>query len=85
MEPLAEKFPNLFSLSLNKDAYVDCWCIVTLSWNLGIRRNMFDNKLDNVASILEILYSWTLQMVMIVLNGLPMLMAASLGSLLLSI
>ena len=53
VEPLAEKFPNLFSLSLNKDAYVaDCWGIVTHSWNLGLRRNMFDNELNNVASIL---------------------------------
>ena len=37
VEPLAQKIPNLFSLSLNKDAYVvDYWCIVTHSWNLGL-------------------------------------------------
>ena len=58
MEPLAEKFPNLFSLSLNMDAYVAaCWCIVTHSWSLGLRRNMFDNELVNVASILENFHS----------------------------
>ena len=58
-EPLAEKFPNLFSLSLNKDVYVaECWCTATHSWNLGLRRNMFDNEIANVASILEILRSW---------------------------
>ncbi|KAA0065914.1 uncharacterized protein E5676_scaffold259G00270 [Cucumis melo var. makuwa] len=59
VEPLAENFPNLFSLSLNNDAFVaDCWCIITHSWNLRLRRNVLDNKLDNVASILEILHSW---------------------------
>ncbi|TYK31264.1 ion channel CASTOR-like [Cucumis melo var. makuwa] len=59
MEPLAEKFSNLFSLSLNKDALVaERWCNVTHSWNLGLGRNVLDNELENVASILEILRSW---------------------------
>ncbi|TYK10100.1 protein PIR [Cucumis melo var. makuwa] len=54
-----EKFSNLFSLTLNKDAFVaDCWCNITHLWNLGLRRNVLDNELDNVASILEILHSW---------------------------
>ena len=60
VEPLAEKFLNLFSLSLNKNAYVaECWCIVTHSWNLGLRRNMLNNEIANMTSILEILHSWT--------------------------
>ena len=41
---------------------------------------MFDNKLDNVASILKIFHSWAPQMVVIVLNGLLALMAALLQS-----
>ena len=36
----------------------DCWCNITHSWNLGLRRNVLDNELDNVTSILEILHSW---------------------------
>ena len=58
-ETLAEKFPNLFYLALNKEAYVaECWCTATHSWNLGLRRNMLDNEIANAASALEILHSW---------------------------
>ena len=53
VQPLTETFPSLFSLSLNQDALVaDCWCNVSHSWNLGLRRNLLDNELDNVATIL---------------------------------
>ena len=59
VQPLAEKFPNLFSWSLNKDAFVaECWCNVSHSWNSGLRRNVLDNEPDNVATILKILHSW---------------------------
>ena len=58
-KPLAEKFHDLFSLLLNKDAFIaDCWCNVSRSWNLGLRRNVSDNEFDNVATILETLPSW---------------------------
>ena len=35
-EPLAEKFPNLFSLSLNKDAYVNVGVLLLIrgTWAL---------------------------------------------------
>ena len=58
-EPTCKKIPNLFSVSLNKDIYAaECWCTATHSWNLGLRRNMLDNEITNVASVLEILHSW---------------------------
>ena len=55
---LLQKFPYVFSLFLNKDAFVaDCWCTVS-SWNLGLKRNVSDSEFSNVAAILEILHSW---------------------------
>ena len=58
-QPLSQKFPDVFPLSLNKDAFVaECWCTVSHSWNLGLRRNVLDSEFGNLATIMEILHLW---------------------------
>ena len=58
-QSLSEKFLDLFSILLSKDAFVaDSWCNVSHSWNLGFWRNMLDTEFDNVATILETLHLW---------------------------
>ena len=75
VQPLAEKFSNFFSLSLNKDAFVaDCWCNVSQMCSIM--------SLTMWPQFWKIFILGPLQMVVLVLNGFLMLMAALLWSLL---
>lgn len=47
-QPLAQKFPDIFTLSLKKDAVIaDCWCTSSQTWDLGLRRCVFDRVRGN--------------------------------------
>lgn len=42
-EPLTTKFPDIYSIIIKKDvSIVDCWVNDQQTWDLGIRRPLFD-------------------------------------------
>lgn len=47
-EPLTTKFPDIYSIIIKKDvSIVDCWVNDQQTWDLGIRRPLFDRELQS--------------------------------------
>lgn len=45
--PLATSFPDLYTLSLKRNSSIaECWSAESSTWDLGLRRNFFDRKIN---------------------------------------
>ncbi|XP_022149391.1 uncharacterized protein LOC111017819 [Momordica charantia] len=59
---LAEDFPDLYAISLKKEAVVaDCWSNVYKTWDLGFRRGLFDRELECWTRMVERLEVFVLE------------------------
>lgn len=53
-DPLKDSFLDLYLISSKKDTSIhDCWDNSNQTWNLGIRRGLFDRELSSWADLIE--------------------------------
>lgn len=56
--PLKISFPNIFALSQKKEALiVDCWDDENKTWNLGLRRSLFNREFQSWVAFVEKLHA----------------------------